>query len=60
MGSSLKVALVGDFHQDGINILEKNNIICEKVFDYSKENMIDKLKDAHGIGIRTIPLLVIY
>ena len=56
MGSSLKVALVGDFHQDGINILEKNNIICEKVFDYSKENMIDKLKDAHGIGIRTIPL----
>ena len=53
----MKVALIGEFHQVGINILNKKKIQCDQINDNSSDgNLIENLKDADAIGVRTAKL----
>lgn len=52
----MKVALIGKFHQVGIDILDKNQIQCEQIDDTSPENLIQNLIDVDAIGVRTAKL----
>ncbi len=51
-----KVALIGEFHQAGKQILEKNNINYFETLDYDYNNLRTLLIDCDGIGVRTAKL----
>ena len=51
-----KIALIGEFHQFGKNILKKNNINFFETFDYDLNTLKIKLKDCDAIGVRTAQL----
>jgi len=52
----MKVALIGKFHQVGIDILDKKQIQCDQIYDTSPENLIRHLIDVDAIGVRTAKL----
>ncbi len=51
-----KIALIGEFHDDGKEILKRNNINYIEIFDYTLDNLKKELADCDGIGIRTAKL----
>ena len=51
-----KIALIGEMHPDGINILKNNEYEVVNITDFSNENLLKQLKDVDGIGLRTAQL----
>ena len=51
-----KIALIGEFHDAGKEILKRNNINYIEIFDYTLDNLKKELADCDGIGIRTAKL----
>ena len=51
-----KIALIGEIHPDGINILKNNEYEVVNITDFSDENLLKQLKDIDGIGLRTAQL----
>ena len=51
-----KIALIGEIHPDGINILKNNKYEVVNITDFSDENLLKQLKDVDGIGLRTAQL----
>jgi len=48
-----KVALLGEFHESGKELLKKNNINLVETFEYDPDHLKKTLVDCDGIGIRT-------
>ena len=45
-----KIALIGEIHPDGINILKNNEYEVVNITDFSDENLLKQLKDIDGIA----------
>jgi len=52
----IKVATMGKIHDDGINILRESNFEIVNISDFSRENLINYLRDVDAIAIRTATL----
>ena len=51
-----KIALIGEFHDAGKEILKSNKINFIEIFDYDFENLKKQLADCDAIGVRTAKL----
>ena len=51
-----KIALIGEFHDAGKEILTSNKINFIEIFDYDFENLKKQLADCDAIGVRTAKL----
>ena len=51
-----KVALIGELHEEGLQILKDNKFSIINVNDYSDNNLIKILKDVDAIALRTAKL----
>ena len=51
-----KIALIGEFHDAGKEILSRNKINFIEIFDYDFENLKTQLADCDAIGVRTAKL----
>ena len=51
-----KIALIGEFHDAGKEILTSNKINFIEIFDYDFDNLIKQLADCDAIGVRTAKL----
>ena len=52
----MKIAIMGDIHPDGIDILNSNYFKAFKVQNLDEQSLINDLKDVDGIVIRTAKL----
>ena len=48
-----KIAMMGQIHEDGWKILEKQNHDVFGIKDFSKENLIKELKEVDAVALRT-------
>ena len=51
-----KVATIGDIHEDGLNILKNSNFEIIHISDFTKNSLIENLKDVDAIALRTSEL----
>ena len=51
-----KIAMMGPIHEDGWNLLKKNNFEVFEITNFTEKNLIEKLKDVDGIALRTAKL----
>ena len=52
----LKIAMMGQIHEDGWKILKQKNYDVFDITDFSKENLKKQLKDVKAVGLRTATL----
>jgi len=52
----IKIAVIGQIHNDGWSVLEKNNFDVFEITDFSSNNLITKLQNVDGIVLRTAKL----
>ena len=52
----MKIALIGEFHEIGINVVKEKKIECIQSLDYEEESLIRILQDVDAIGVRTSKL----
>ncbi len=52
----MKIAVMGEIHQDGWEVFKKNNIECFEILNFEEQNLIKALSDVNGILIRTAKL----
>ena len=48
-----KIAMIGKIHQDGWKVLTNKGYEVFEISDLSQENLIQKLSDVDGLGLRT-------
>ncbi len=51
-----KIALIGELHKDGNDVLKKNNFHVIDLSNVSNKELISRLKDVDGIALRTAQL----
>ncbi|PPR46718.1 MAG: Hydroxypyruvate reductase [Alphaproteobacteria bacterium MarineAlpha5_Bin9] len=51
-----KIALIGNIHEDGVKLLKKYKFSLNFIRNFSKKNLINKLKNIDGIALRTSKL----
>ena len=49
----MKIAIMGEIHQDGWGVFEKNNLKCFELINFKEDNLKKKLVDVDGILLRT-------
>ena len=52
----MKVAILGNIHQDGLDYLKSHNISITEINDFDDQNSLSKISDVDGIVIRTMHL----
>ena len=52
----LKIAMIGQIHEEGWKILKQKNYDVFEITDFSKENLIKNLKEVDAIALRTATL----
>ena len=52
----IKIAVIGNIHTDGLEILIKSNFEIIEISNFSKEHLINNLKDVDAIVLRTLNL----
>ena len=52
----MKIAILGQIHEDGLNFLRSENLEVKHVEDFNEDNLINKISDVAGIVIRTASL----
>ena len=53
----MKIAIIGEIHQDGWKTLEKSKFNAFEVIDIEKNNLKKEIKEVDGIIIRAAPNL---
>ena len=48
-----KIAMMGDIHSDGWEVLKKKGFEVFEITDFNEDNVINQLKDVDAIGLRT-------
>ena len=48
-----KIAMMGDIHPDGWEVLKKKGFEVFEITDFNEDNVINQLKDVDAIGLRT-------
>ena len=51
-----KVAIIGNIHENGLDILKQSNFEIIEISDFTKENLIQNLIDVDAIALRTSKL----
>jgi D-3-phosphoglycerate dehydrogenase / 2-oxoglutarate reductase len=49
----MKIAIIGELHSDGLNLLEKSNFETLEISNFDENNLRKELKDIDGIILRT-------
>ena len=52
----MKIAIMGEIHQDGWNVLENNNLESFEIFNFEENNLKKKLNEVDAVLLRTATL----
>ena len=52
----MKIAIMGEIHQDGWNVLENNNLESFEIFNFEENNLKKKLNEVDAVLLRTARL----